>query len=90
MKAEVWHTPRSKRHVLAISAWWRENRTASPDLFRRELEGAIDLLEQSPDIGRRYPDAKIPGLRRLLCHGPSSGSSMTFAQMLHKLVTGDA
>ena len=45
------------------------HRTASPDLFRRELEGAIDLLEQSPDAGRRYPDAEIPGLRRLLLPG---------------------
>jgi len=41
MKAEVWHTPRAERHVVEISAWWHENRTASPDLFRQELEGAI-------------------------------------------------
>ncbi len=66
MKAEVWQTPRAEHHILEISAWWRGNRPASPDLFRRELEGAIDLLEHSPDAGRRYADVGIPGLRRLL------------------------
>ncbi|MCZ6794349.1 MAG: type II toxin-antitoxin system RelE/ParE family toxin [Planctomycetota bacterium] len=66
MKVEVWYTHWAEGHILEISAWWHENRTASLDLFRRELEGAIDLLEQSPDVGRRYPDAGIPGLRRLL------------------------
>ena len=66
MRAEVRHTPQTEQQVIAISEWWRENRTAAPDLFRQELEGAIDLLEQSPDSGRRYPGAGVPGLRRLL------------------------
>lgn len=69
MKAEVSLTAGAEEQALEANAWWRENRRAAPDLFRRELEGAFDLLEHSPDAGRRYHDPEIPGLRRLLLPG---------------------
>jgi plasmid stabilization system protein ParE len=65
-KAEVFLTPRAEGHACEISAWWRANRSSSPTLFVQELRGAINILEQSPDVGRRYQFREIGGLRRLL------------------------
>ena len=31
--------------VEKIESWWRENRAAAPDMFSRELEAAVRLLE---------------------------------------------
>ena len=52
--------------VETIESWWRENRPAAPEMFRRELEGAIRLLETSPLIGKPYVQAPVPEVRRLL------------------------
>ena len=53
-------------HVESIESWWRENRPAAPDMFSRELEAAVSLLENSPLIGKAYPQAPVPEVRRLL------------------------
>jgi plasmid stabilization system protein ParE len=52
--------------IEMIEAWWRENRPAAPDMFSRELETAVHLLEMSPLIGKAYPEAPVPEVRRLL------------------------
>jgi hypothetical protein len=52
--------------VETIESWWRENRRAAPDMFRRELGAAVRLLETSPLIGKAYPQAPVPEVRRLL------------------------
>jgi len=52
--------------VETIESWWRENRPAAPDMFSRELESAVRLLETSPLIGKAYPQAPVPEVRRLL------------------------
>jgi plasmid stabilization system protein ParE len=52
--------------IRAINAWWRENRTAAPDLFADELSLAISLISSFPLLGKRYPAAKVPRLRRYL------------------------
>jgi plasmid stabilization system protein ParE len=47
-----------------IDGWWRDNRLAAPDLFTRELEEALQALEQMPSLGTRYEPK--PDVRRLL------------------------
>jgi plasmid stabilization system protein ParE len=55
--------------VETVESWWRENRPAAPDMFSRELEAAVRLLENSPLIGKAYPQAPVPEVRRLLIGG---------------------
>jgi plasmid stabilization system protein ParE len=57
---------RAARQAKRVGAWWRENRTASPDLFASELAAAIDALAAAPQIGQRIDDAGLPGIRRVL------------------------
>jgi plasmid stabilization system protein ParE len=52
--------------VETIESWWRENRPAAREMFRRELEAAVRLLETSPLIGRSYRESPIPDVRRML------------------------
>lgn len=70
-------TPESAAQVLEAAAWWRANLPAAPDLFVQEFAGAIDLLPRAPDVRRRYRQAGIPGLRRLLL--PSSWYHVYYA-----------
>ena len=59
-------TPEAERHIDAIDSWWRENRTASPNLFEQELAEALDLIQTWPGIGRKRRHRSITGLRRVL------------------------
>jgi hypothetical protein len=34
--------------VETIDSWWRGNRPAAPEMFSREIEAAVRLLETSP------------------------------------------
>jgi plasmid stabilization system protein ParE len=56
--------PTAERHIRTASQWWRKNRLAAPDLFRKELDKAFDLLTTQPNIGPPAPNAKTPGVRR--------------------------
>jgi plasmid stabilization system protein ParE len=58
--------PAAERQIQEIDGWWRENRTASPDLFAQELAAAIALIETWPQVGRRRRHRGVPGLRRVL------------------------
>lgn len=49
-----------------IADWWTLNRTAAPDMFVRELDATVRLLETSPLLGSHYVRAPLPGVRRLL------------------------
>ena len=49
-----------------VDDWWRSNRPAAPDLFWRELEAAVELLQTSPLIGPVYAAAPVSGVRRML------------------------
>ncbi|MBZ0234893.1 MAG: type II toxin-antitoxin system RelE/ParE family toxin [Deltaproteobacteria bacterium] len=39
--------------IQRASRWWRKNRRAAPQLFDRELNAALDLLEVHPWVGTR-------------------------------------
>jgi plasmid stabilization system protein ParE len=51
--------------VLEIDAWWRENRSAAPDLFTEELDRVLLLLEARPNLGTPY-DTGAKTVRRVL------------------------
>jgi plasmid stabilization system protein ParE len=62
MKVRVRTTPQAEAQAEVAAAWWRRNRPAAATLFADELSGALDLLADAPDIGRRYRRVGIPGL----------------------------
>jgi len=53
----------ARSHLREAAQWWRENRV-SPELLERDLDAALGLLAQLPDIGA--PVLQRPGVRRLL------------------------
>jgi plasmid stabilization system protein ParE len=52
--------------IRSIDSWWREHRSAAPDLFIDEMLLAASLLQSFPQLGKRYPAARVPRLRRYL------------------------
>ena len=60
--------------VETIESWWRENRPAAPEMFSREFEAAVRLLETSPLIAKSYAD--------LVSRGVCLGRSPTGKPML--------
>jgi len=69
MRVRIRTTPQAEVQALAAATWWRKNRPAAPNLFTNEMAGAFDLLAGAPEIGHRYPDSRVPGVRRLLLPG---------------------
>ena len=51
MSLPVRTTPEADAQIRTIDKWWRENRTASPNLFAAELAAAFDLLSHAPHMG---------------------------------------
>jgi hypothetical protein len=45
-------TDDAREQVRAASAWWRENRRASPTLLEDELAVAVGMLERGPLLAR--------------------------------------
>jgi hypothetical protein len=57
-------TATAEAHVEHEHTWWRENRDYH-ELFRAELDLAIQLVAILPGTGSAYTLADTPGLRRL-------------------------
>jgi plasmid stabilization system protein ParE len=55
-----------EEQIRVIDSWWRENRSAAPDLFIEELASGFSLLKSNPQIGRRYPHPMVRNVRRFL------------------------
>lgn len=66
MSLPVRTTREADAQILAIDAWWRGNRRASPDLFLDELTESFDIIGHAPQIGRPYRRSPISGTRRVL------------------------
>jgi plasmid stabilization system protein ParE len=66
VKLPVVTTPEADAQIHTIDVWWRGNRTASPDSFLDELSNALDLIAQTPHLGRPYRRSPVPGVRRLV------------------------
>ena len=62
-------TPEAEAQIRIMDSWWRENRTASPNLFADELAAAFDLLGHTPHIGRQYRQSPVPDTRRVVLKG---------------------
>jgi hypothetical protein len=56
----------AKVQSRAISAWWRKNRQASPELFAREMAEARRLLSRTPELGAPYLERDGVLVRRIL------------------------
>jgi plasmid stabilization system protein ParE len=54
--------PEAVAEVVAIATWWNENRPAAPRLFQLELDRALLLLAESPQIGPKVRVRGRPGL----------------------------
>jgi len=52
--------------AVTIEGWWVANRPAAPDLFRRELDAVVRLIERSPFLGAVYAKAPVGDVRRIL------------------------
>jgi len=66
MTRRVVFVSEAEEQLTHIDRWWQKNRGAAPDLFLDELDRAIDLLSDLPDIGTRFTRTKRVGIRRLL------------------------
>ena len=66
MTFEVVTTPEAEGQIRTIDSWWRENRTAAPNLFSEELAAIFELLESAPHIGRSYRHPCVKNVRRVL------------------------
>lgn len=53
------------RQIETAEEWWRENRTAAPNLIREELSRAFALITAQPRIGSRATHVRLPGVRRI-------------------------
>ena len=69
MSLPVITTPEADAQIRAIDDWWRENRRASPNLFRDELADAFEIIARAPNMGRLYRRSPVSGTRRVLLRG---------------------
>jgi plasmid stabilization system protein ParE len=58
-------TERASAQVDETARWWRQNRSAAPDLFERELGALIAMLANTPEVGRPYDHPRVRGVRRM-------------------------
>lgn len=54
MSFPVKTTPEAERQIREVHAWWIKNRPAAPDLFLQELSEQLEIVAESPLIGRLY------------------------------------
>lgn len=55
--------PEALVEVVQIAAWWSENRPRAPRLFQRELDDALLLITDNPDIGVRARSKRVGNAR---------------------------
>jgi hypothetical protein len=58
--------PEAQEQADECDAWWREHRTATRELFARELAGIKALLLNAPNIGSMYTVLDGLPVRRVL------------------------
>jgi plasmid stabilization system protein ParE len=55
--------PEAVVDVVQISAWWRKNRPRAPELFVTELDDALLLLAEHPELGARVRSKRVANAR---------------------------
>ena len=66
MSARVTVSPEAEAQIRAIDGWWRQNRSAAPELFVQELSEALATLQAMPSAGCIAPHPELKELRRIL------------------------
>lgn len=57
-KCRLSFAPRALAEVATIVRWWRKHRLATPRLFEDELDAALIIIADQPEIG---PRARLRG-----------------------------
>ena len=57
---------RARREIVKAAAWWGENRLAAPGAVRKDVEDALRVLVEQPDIGTKVETGRSPQVRRFL------------------------
>jgi plasmid stabilization system protein ParE len=57
-------TATAREHVRLLKQWWEEN-SVRPEILDQDLSEALRMLSSVPGIGKPYPSAPFPGVRRL-------------------------
>mgnify|MGYP001034219991 CR=1 FL=1 len=65
MSIKVEIQPEAHEQLAALDQWWRTHRPAAPTLVLDELERAIGLLKDNPEIGRNYTHGGLSNIRYL-------------------------
>jgi plasmid stabilization system protein ParE len=63
-RRKVRFTTTARKHVRLLRQWWQEN-SARPEILHDDLDEAVRMVAIVPGIGKVYPIASIPGMRRL-------------------------
>lgn len=64
MALELHGTRRAARELDRIAEWWALNRTAAPGALSRDLQAALTLLAEQPNLGALVPQASSANVRR--------------------------
>lgn len=57
---------RARREIEKAAEWWAENRLAAPGAVRKDVEDALKILIEQPDIGTKVEIDRSPQIRRFL------------------------
>ncbi len=66
MSARIWFSPEARAQARDAAIWWRDNRPKAPQLLARELKHYLQLLSDTPNLGRSFEHSDIPNLLRVL------------------------
>ncbi|MEM9454389.1 MAG: type II toxin-antitoxin system RelE/ParE family toxin [Myxococcota bacterium] len=66
MPVEVRVSSQAVEQARQAQQWWETNRAAAPSLLHDELAKGLQRLAELPESGPPYPNARVPGVRRLL------------------------
>lgn len=64
MTFELHITNRAARELNRIGEWWALNRPAAPGAVSEDLQAALTLLIERPNLGSLVPQASSAGVRR--------------------------
>jgi plasmid stabilization system protein ParE len=63
-RRRVRFTATAREQVRLLKQWWQEN-SVRPEILHQDLGEAVKMLSVVPGIGKPYPIAPMPGIRRL-------------------------
>lgn len=61
---ELLITKRAARELNRIAEWWALNRPAAPGAVTEDLQAALALLVEQPNLGSLVPQASAAAVRR--------------------------